>query len=116
VSTYVSEMPRYVERIYTTRFSAEAGIAVVPSTTVNNVELVCHMFSCSPYVFFVGTLEQVLIHAVRPCSVLVSTASNSKAGNALLVILDKLFPAHAVAPVLGGGGRRVCVSLLLWVR
>ena len=116
MSTYISEMPRYVERVYTAGFSAEAGIAVVPSTTVNNVELVCYMFSCSPYVFFAGTLEQVLIHAVRPCSVLVSTASNSKTGNALLVILDKLFPAHAAAPVLGGGGRRVCVSLLLWVR
>jgi hypothetical protein len=116
VSTYISEMPCYVERVYTARFSAEAGIAVVLSTTVNNVELVCYMFSCSPYVIFAGTLEQVLIHALRPCSVLISTASNSKAGNALLVILDKLFPAHAAAPVLSGRGRRVCVSLLLWVR
>jgi hypothetical protein len=109
-------MPRYVERVYTARFSAEVGIAVVPSTTVNTVELVRHMFLCSLYVTFTGTLEQVLIHAVRPCSVLVSTASNSKVGNALLVILDKQFPAHAAAPVLGGGGRRVCVALLLWVR
>jgi hypothetical protein len=106
-------MPCYVERIYTARFSAEAGIAVVLSTTVNNVKLVSHMFLCSPYVFFAGTLEQVLIYAVRPCSVLVSTASNSKAGNALLVILNKLFPAHAAAPVLSRGGRRVCVLLLL---
>jgi hypothetical protein len=109
-------MPCYVERVYTVRFSAEARIAVVLSTTVNNVKLVCYMFFCSLYVFFAGTLEQVLIHAVQPCSVLVSTASNSKAGNALLVILDKLFPAHAAAPVLSGRGRRVCVSLLLWVR
>jgi hypothetical protein len=106
-------MPRYVERVYTARFSAEARIAVVLSTTVNNVELVRHMFSCSPYIFFAGTLEQVLIYAVRPYSILVSTASNSKAGNALLVILNKLFPAHAAAPVLSRGGRQVFVSLLL---
>jgi hypothetical protein len=106
-------MPRYVERVYTARFSAEAGIAVVPSTTVNNVKLGCYMFSCSLYVIFAGILEQVLIHALQPCSVLISTASNSKAGNALLVILNKLFPAHAAAPVLSEGGRRVCVLLLL---
>jgi hypothetical protein len=106
-------MPCYVERIYTARFSAEARIAVVPSTAVNNVKLVCYIFLCSLYVIFAGTLEQVLIYALQPCSVLISTASNSKAGNALLIILNKLFPAHAAAPVLSKGGRRVCVSLLL---
>jgi hypothetical protein len=106
-------MPCYVERVYTARFSAEAGIAVVLSTAVNHVKLVCYMLLCSPYVFFADTLEQVLIYAVWPCSVLVSTASNIKLGNALLIILYKLFPAHAAAPVLSGRSRRVCVSLLL---
>jgi hypothetical protein len=61
---YISEMPYYVGRVYTARFSAEAGIAVVLSTTVNNVKLVCYMFLCSLYVIFAGTLEQVLIHAL----------------------------------------------------
>jgi hypothetical protein len=57
VTAYIMDMRRHMRRVGPARFSTEAEIAVVPSTTVNVGELTVHVFSCMLYVLFAGTMK-----------------------------------------------------------
>ena len=56
-TAYISEMPRHVRRVYGARLREEAEVAVVPSTSMDVVELVSHVLLCIPYALFACTME-----------------------------------------------------------
>ena len=57
VTAFILDMPRNMRRVGPARFSTEAEIAVVPSTTVNVGELTIHVLSCKLYVSFTSAMK-----------------------------------------------------------
>jgi hypothetical protein len=57
MTAYIIDMRRHIRRVSPVRFSTEAKIVVVLSTTVNVGELTVYMFSCMLYVLFAGTMK-----------------------------------------------------------
>jgi hypothetical protein len=56
-TAYISEMPRYVRRVYGARLREEAEVAVVLSTSIDVVKLVSYVLLCIPYALFACTIE-----------------------------------------------------------
>ena len=72
VGPHILEVPCHMERVRAAMLVTEAVVAVVPSTTVDEIELSGHMFTCVFNVLPTSTIKQMFVHTVRSRSTGVS--------------------------------------------